>query len=166
MSSTSQDVCELYNGTAIVRTVGRPMVKQLIYLDWLKDKEELGLFTLEKRADCLVELGMREQPTNSGNDMFVSHKAKYVKQSRREQYDQLLREEGTHEGTMTHTKTHTKTRTCMNMKKPQMSLVGHETITKYLARQRMISKLSFLPVSTIQTLQGRQSYTMRLWEGS
>jgi hypothetical protein len=73
MSSTSQDVCELYNGTAIVRTVGRPMVKQLIYLDWLKDKEELGLFTLEKRADCLAELGMREQPTSSGNDMFVSH---------------------------------------------------------------------------------------------
>ncbi|KAH0553022.1 hypothetical protein GP486_006781 [Trichoglossum hirsutum] len=55
MSSTSHDVCELWNGTAIVRTVGRPMVKQLIYIDWLKDeKDGFGLFTLDKPAGQLV----------------------------------------------------------------------------------------------------------------
>ncbi|KAH0541543.1 hypothetical protein FGG08_004018, partial [Glutinoglossum americanum] len=46
MSSTSHEVCELYNGKAIVRTVGKPVVKQLIYLEWLKDQKELGLFSL------------------------------------------------------------------------------------------------------------------------
>lgn len=57
-SSTSQDVCELYNGKAIVRTIGRPMVKQLIYLDWLKGEKEYGLFTLEKPAGHFTEQGM------------------------------------------------------------------------------------------------------------
>jgi hypothetical protein len=63
MSSTSHDVCELWNGKAIVRTAGRPMVKQLIYLDWLKDKEEegFGLFTLDKPEGHLVKKGMRER---------------------------------------------------------------------------------------------------------
>jgi hypothetical protein len=77
MSSTSQDVCELYNGKAIVRMIGRPIVKQLIYLDWLKDEEsgdeEFGLYTLEKPAGRFAERGMREQLTSSGNDILVSH---------------------------------------------------------------------------------------------
>jgi hypothetical protein len=73
MSSTSQDVCELYNRKAIVRMIGRPIVKQLIYLDWLKDEEEFGLFTLEKPAGRFAEQGMREQLTSSSNDILVSH---------------------------------------------------------------------------------------------
>ncbi|KAI9763305.1 MAG: hypothetical protein M1840_000787 [Geoglossum simile] len=56
MSSTSHDVCELWNGTAIVRTVGRPMVRQLIHLDWLKDDiDSFGLFTLDRPAGHLVK---------------------------------------------------------------------------------------------------------------
>ena len=62
MSSTSHDVCELWNGTAIVRTVGRPMVKQLVYLDWLKDEKDVfGLFTLDKSAGQLSKEGMQER---------------------------------------------------------------------------------------------------------
>jgi hypothetical protein len=50
MSSTSSDVCELYNGRSVVRTVGRPMVKQLIYVE---GEKEHGLFTLENSEDVL-----------------------------------------------------------------------------------------------------------------
>jgi len=31
MSSTSPEVCELWNGRAIVRTIGRPQVREIIY---------------------------------------------------------------------------------------------------------------------------------------
>ena len=47
MSSTSEEVCELYNGSAIVRTMGRPTVKQIIYLESLKNQKSFGLYTLE-----------------------------------------------------------------------------------------------------------------------
>lgn len=46
MSSTSRDVCELYNGQSVVRTLGKPEVRQLIYVESLKDGEEQGLFAL------------------------------------------------------------------------------------------------------------------------
>jgi hypothetical protein len=74
MSSTSHEVCELWNGKAIVRTAGRPMVKQLIYLDWLKDKEgfEFGLFTLGKPEGHLVKEGVRERLYRPGKDI-ISH---------------------------------------------------------------------------------------------
>ena len=70
MSSTSHEVCELWNGKAIVRTVGRPMVKQLIYLDWLKDKENFGLFTLDKPEGHLVKEGVQERLCYHGKDMI------------------------------------------------------------------------------------------------
>lgn len=31
MSSTSEEVCELWNGKAIIRTIGRPRVKEIIH---------------------------------------------------------------------------------------------------------------------------------------
>ena len=47
MSSTSHEVCELWNGQGIVRTMGAPEVQQIIYLEDEKDSEYYGLFTVE-----------------------------------------------------------------------------------------------------------------------
>jgi hypothetical protein len=48
MSSTSHEVCELWNGESIVRTLGRPLVKQLVVLRReIHDGETFGLYTLE-----------------------------------------------------------------------------------------------------------------------
>jgi hypothetical protein len=52
MSSTSQEVCELYNGKALVRTVGKPMIKQIIYLP--EESDEV----------CCKSLVSLEQPGN------------------------------------------------------------------------------------------------------
>jgi hypothetical protein len=61
MSSTSHDVCELYNGKAVVRTTGNPMMlKQLIYIKERSNEEELGLFTFDEPGKYLVKGGMRE----------------------------------------------------------------------------------------------------------
>jgi hypothetical protein len=53
-SATSDKVCELYNGQAIVRTTGNPtMVKQLIYVqEWLKS-DKLGF--ADRGKDLLEE---------------------------------------------------------------------------------------------------------------
>jgi hypothetical protein len=47
MSSTSHEVCELWNGHGIVRTIGRPEVNQIIYLEELKEEKTFGLHTVE-----------------------------------------------------------------------------------------------------------------------
>jgi hypothetical protein len=47
MSSTSEDVCEIYNGKTLIRTMGRPLIKQLVYLDSLREGKEFGLFSLD-----------------------------------------------------------------------------------------------------------------------
>ncbi|KAF2421814.1 hypothetical protein EJ08DRAFT_641261, partial [Tothia fuscella] len=47
MSSTSQEVCELWNGLAMVRTIGQPKIAQIIYLPAHKDSPTFGLYTLE-----------------------------------------------------------------------------------------------------------------------
>jgi len=59
MSSTSHEVCELWNGQGIVRTMGKPQVQQIIYLEDQKDTDTFGLHTVESamkdgllRADC------------------------------------------------------------------------------------------------------------------
>jgi hypothetical protein len=43
MSSTSHEVCELWNGEAIVRTMGEPIVQQIVYLE--NCPEDFGLYT-------------------------------------------------------------------------------------------------------------------------
>jgi len=54
MSSTSSEVCELYNGKAIVRTTGKAMmVKQLIYIEKQSEGKELGLVTFATRGEYL-----------------------------------------------------------------------------------------------------------------
>jgi hypothetical protein len=46
MSSTSHEVCELWNGQAVVRMVGRPEVQQLVFFKCYQDQEGLGLYTV------------------------------------------------------------------------------------------------------------------------
>lgn len=48
MSSTSHEVCELWNGQGIIRTMGRPEILQLVYLEELRNEESLGLYTLDE----------------------------------------------------------------------------------------------------------------------
>lgn len=53
MSSTSNDVCELWNGQSIVRMMGSPPILEIIYLHDLSKIEshrldDCGLFTLEE----------------------------------------------------------------------------------------------------------------------
>ncbi|KAF8423913.1 ankyrin repeat-containing domain protein [Tirmania nivea] len=61
MSSTSPDICELWNGRQIVRVLGSAPVKQVLYFPHLKEEEHRGLYTLEEavtkdlmqsRKDC------------------------------------------------------------------------------------------------------------------
>lgn len=57
MSSTSHDVCELWNGQSIVRMMGSPPILEIIYLHDLPKKKDrglydCGLFTLEEAERC------------------------------------------------------------------------------------------------------------------
>ncbi|KAF8248677.1 hypothetical protein K440DRAFT_546484, partial [Wilcoxina mikolae CBS 423.85] len=68
MSSTSHEVCELWNGQGIVRTLGRPKVQQILYLEALKDNEETcGLYTVESAGSQDEEnTGNFQPPDRSG----------------------------------------------------------------------------------------------------
>ena len=47
MSSTSHEVCELWNGQGVIRTMGKPNIEQLIYIECMKDTPSFGFYTLE-----------------------------------------------------------------------------------------------------------------------
>jgi hypothetical protein len=47
MSSTSHEVCELWNGLGIVRTIGQPCIAQILQLPADADPHTFGLHTLE-----------------------------------------------------------------------------------------------------------------------
>ncbi|KAH0553168.1 hypothetical protein GP486_006648 [Trichoglossum hirsutum] len=57
MSSTSHDVCELWNGQAIVRMMGKPPILELIYIPELAEKRgpSFGLFTLSRPGKGVFE---------------------------------------------------------------------------------------------------------------
>ncbi|KAF8536309.1 hypothetical protein BDD12DRAFT_291003 [Trichophaea hybrida] len=63
-SSTSHEVCELWNGRGIVRTMGRPEVQQIIYLeDHQKDQKTFGLHTVESAMEAeLLRAATYEDP--------------------------------------------------------------------------------------------------------
>jgi hypothetical protein len=63
LSSTSHEVCELWNGQAVVRMVGRPEVQQLVFLECCKDPKKLGLYTVVTAEnagylqwECIIKL--------------------------------------------------------------------------------------------------------------
>jgi hypothetical protein len=67
MSSTSHEVCELWDGEGIVRTTGKGIVKQIVYLEGRGDPEkECFLFTLTdaKKYEYMDKRG--------GHDHFLS----------------------------------------------------------------------------------------------
>jgi hypothetical protein len=52
MSSTSHEVCELWNRQKIVRTIRRPEIQQIVYLDALGgNRETLSLYTVESAEE-------------------------------------------------------------------------------------------------------------------
>ena len=79
MSSTSHEVCELWNGQGIIRTMGAPEVQEIIYLEDYKDYEDredrgnredpktYGLFTVEKAKRILYE--QRTYPAINGEKL-------------------------------------------------------------------------------------------------
>ena len=48
MSSTSHEVCELWNGQALVRAMGLPPVQEVVYFPEYGTDENCGLYTLEQ----------------------------------------------------------------------------------------------------------------------
>ena len=64
MSSTSHEVCELWNGRGIVRTMGKPEIRQIIYFEDPKKEVTFRLHTVETaEEDKLLE----------GNCMYARH---------------------------------------------------------------------------------------------
>lgn len=50
-TSTSEDVCEIWNGTSVVRLVGSPRILQLVYLETVDEElPEDRLLTLESKT--------------------------------------------------------------------------------------------------------------------
>jgi hypothetical protein len=61
MSSTSHEVCELWNGEAIVRTMGEPVVQQIVYLE--NCPEEFGLYTCSlAESKRMMNHGKKDNP--------------------------------------------------------------------------------------------------------
>ena len=61
MSSTSQEVCEVWNGQGIVRALGKPGIRQIIYIESDKSNEQtFGLHTVSTALDegLLEEQGL------------------------------------------------------------------------------------------------------------
>lgn len=56
MSSTSHEVCELWNGESVVRTLGRPLVKQIVVMRYdLHNPKTFGLHTVETAVKSRLE---------------------------------------------------------------------------------------------------------------
>lgn len=52
MSSTSHEVCELYNGESIVRVMGTPQIQEFLYFEERSsDRETYGVYTIEEAVN-------------------------------------------------------------------------------------------------------------------
>lgn len=62
LSSTSHEVCELWNGSGVVRSMGEPQIREIIYLEPEPgsddDTDTLGLFTFERAKNEGVKGGL------------------------------------------------------------------------------------------------------------
>lgn len=86
MSSTSHEVGELWNGQAIVRTVGTPEVAQILFLENDVTEGTFGLHTLKtaEKAGMLVKRRYSGMPTllrkmlnkGKGESPYLHHQAK------------------------------------------------------------------------------------------
>ncbi|KAI9770168.1 MAG: hypothetical protein M1839_003270 [Geoglossum umbratile] len=82
MSSTSHEVCELWNGEAVVRTLGKPMVEQFVYLKAYEGERgedgerTFGLYTLRNmRSAQEVTRGATWSSGKLGRAVMVSNGA-------------------------------------------------------------------------------------------
>ncbi|KAF8243174.1 hypothetical protein K440DRAFT_562474, partial [Wilcoxina mikolae CBS 423.85] len=84
MSSTSHEVCELCNGQGIIRTMGKPEIRQIVYLEELKaDEKTFGLYTVEtalkdghltsERA-CVESMGSAKAAPNISLNLYSDSK--------------------------------------------------------------------------------------------
>ena len=65
LSSTSHEVCELWNGNSIVRTMGRPLVAQIVIVEKeMGNSETLGLYTLDDIGEIMEATGQFDRPVN------------------------------------------------------------------------------------------------------
>ncbi|KAI5794250.1 hypothetical protein DFH27DRAFT_484731 [Peziza echinospora] len=76
MSSTSHELCELWNGLGVVRTMGRPQITEIIYFESLKDTETFGLYTLESalKAGNLYaapDISLNLHPGNNQRELYT-----------------------------------------------------------------------------------------------
>lgn len=60
LSSVSHEVCELWNGQGIVRTMGKPEIQQIIYIDAMRDTDTCGLYTLDAAIKANLIEKLRE----------------------------------------------------------------------------------------------------------
>lgn len=75
MSSTSHEVCELWNGQGLVRTMGRPDVQEIIFFDEeYTNPETFGLHTLKSAVaeGLLTERGIRIEGSPNCNTLYSS----------------------------------------------------------------------------------------------
>ena len=72
MSSTSNEVCELWNGRGIVRMMGQPEIEKIIYLEELRNEkgfeETYGLYTIEEALEKRILREQRIYPYPSINN--------------------------------------------------------------------------------------------------
>jgi len=80
MSSTSHEVCELWNGEAIVRVMGSPLIQELFYVEALDDSEKMevldkvfGIFTLDDAiaGEYLRKKGKQINPAASSDGILL-----------------------------------------------------------------------------------------------
>ncbi|RYP60658.1 hypothetical protein DL769_008034 [Monosporascus sp. CRB-8-3] len=75
MSSTSQEVCEVWNGAGIVRSLGKPAVCQIIYLGSHKDNEKtFGLHTVP----TAVTAGLLKEQATAKQDTPLVHNSNHT----------------------------------------------------------------------------------------
>ncbi|TGZ78784.1 hypothetical protein EX30DRAFT_309612, partial [Ascodesmis nigricans] len=67
LSSTSDEVCELWSGQALVRVMGSPSVFEVAYIDDLKNQTTLGLHTIQEAKQILRNQKPGRTPTSAPN---------------------------------------------------------------------------------------------------
>ena len=77
MSSTSHEVCELWNGNGVIRMIGEAKVQPIIYLEDYKSghhEESYGLFTVEQAvaANILCRQSIHTPIDNKKHGKIVS----------------------------------------------------------------------------------------------
>ncbi|KAF8532804.1 hypothetical protein BDD12DRAFT_950798, partial [Trichophaea hybrida] len=74
MSSTSNEVSELWNGQAIVRTMGKPEILQVVYRGDAADGPEFGLYSLDELQRGSGDIELQPSP--------ISHSPKTLRELR------------------------------------------------------------------------------------